>query len=89
MSVQRRSSTHLIRPTAAFASVAAVGLVLAGCSGGDGGSGSADGGDQTLQVLIAAPQEGAGNILEQEFEAATRSRRRRSSTPSRAPTTTT
>ncbi len=71
MSVQRRSSTHLIRPTAAFASFAAVGLVLAGCSGGDGGSGSADGGDQTLQVLIAAPQEGAGNILEQEFEAAT------------------
>ncbi|GAA1954124.1 extracellular solute-binding protein [Microbacterium aquimaris] len=70
MSVQRRSSIRMIRPTAAFASVAAVGLVLAGCSG-DSGSGSSDGGDQTLQVLIAAPQEGAGNILEEEFEAAT------------------
>ncbi|KRA24038.1 hypothetical protein ASD65_06085 [Microbacterium sp. Root61] len=73
MSVQRRSSfparlTRRVTTTVAIAS--ALGLVLAGCAGG---SGEADGGDgaKTLKVLIAAPQEGAGKILEADFEAET------------------
>lgn len=66
MSAQRRSS---LRPTrrrtaAALAALTASGLVLAGCASGGG----SDAGDKTLKVLIAAPQEGAGKILEADFE---------------------
>jgi len=73
MSRQRRPSptARLVRralPVIALASTA--GLVLAGC-GGDAGGPSGDGGDKTLKVLIAAPQEGAGAILEKDFEAET------------------
>jgi multiple sugar transport system substrate-binding protein len=69
MSVQRRSS---LRPTrrnalAAAAALAVTGLTLAGCAGSGGDSASGDAG-KTLKVLIAAPQEGAGKILEADFE---------------------
>ncbi|WP_162893090.1 ABC transporter substrate-binding protein [Microbacterium halotolerans] len=48
------------------ASVIAAGVIVtAGCSGTPSGSEGAG----TLSVLIAAPQEGAGKILEKEFEA--------------------
>lgn len=72
MSVQRRSSSLLPlagRATAAIAVASVAGLVLAGC-GGSGNAAEGDG-DQTLKVLIAAPQEGAGKILEADFEAET------------------
>jgi multiple sugar transport system substrate-binding protein len=73
MSVQRRSSsftrpTRRVTTAIAFTSIA--GLALAGCAGGSGGASGGDG-DQTLKVLIAAPQEGAGKILEADFEAET------------------
>ena len=72
MSVQRRSShsTRLGRITTVVAAASALGLTLAGCAGGSGDS-AGDGGDKTLKVLIAAPQEGAGKILEADFEAET------------------
>lgn len=61
MTVQRRRSSY--RLIAASAVTAGV-IVVAGCSG----SASDDEGAGTLSVLIAAPQEGAGKILEEEFE---------------------
>lgn len=70
MSVQRSSSVRAARRrlTPMLAVTAVSGLLLAGCSGdaGDGG-----GEASTLKVLIAAPQEGAGKILEADFEAET------------------
>lgn len=70
MSKQRRfpTSPRFTRPIALLALASVSGLVLAGCSG-DSSGGTSDGGDQTLKVLIAAPQEGAGEILESDFEA--------------------
>jgi len=67
MSAQRRTSFRSSRPrvAATLAALTAAGLALAGCAGGSGGG--ADG-DKTLKVLIAAPQEGAGKILEADFE---------------------
>lgn len=73
MSVQRRSSSMsrpVRRVTTVLAFASAAGLVLAGCAGGPGDP-SGDDGDKTLKVLIAAPQEGAGKILEADFEAET------------------
>jgi len=69
MSVQRSSSARSIRRKALALSAATVvaALTLAGCSGGAGGS-SSDGAVKTLKVLIAAPQEGAGKILQADFE---------------------
>lgn len=68
MSMQRRFSSTSRYPLrlSAAAALTAGALALAGCAGG--GDPGADAG--TLNVLIAAPQEGAGEILEQEFEAA-------------------
>jgi len=68
--MQRSSSspTRTRRLTTVVATAAAAGLVLAGCAGDGGGDTSNGGGDQTLKVLIAAPQEGAGKILQEEFE---------------------
>ncbi|AZS38612.1 Erythritol/L-threitol-binding protein [Microbacterium lemovicicum] len=76
MSAQRRSSSP-IRPSrrilTSLAIAAVGGLALAGCAGGSGGSDGASGGGAatSLKVLIAAPQEGAGKILEADFEAQT------------------
>jgi len=73
MSVQRRSSSPARlsrRALTATAIVSAAGLVLAGCAGGASESGG-DSDGKTLKVLIAAPQEGAGKILETDFEAET------------------
>ncbi len=70
MSVQRRSSTLFSRPTRLTLAVSATtvaALALAGCGGGTGET--SDSGEKTLKVLIAAPQEGAGKILEADFEA--------------------
>ncbi|KAA9159715.1 extracellular solute-binding protein [Microbacterium lushaniae] len=69
MSVQRRSSSPARRArrlTAVIAVASSAGLVLSGCGGGTGDD--SGGGSQTLKVLIAAPQEGAGKILEADFE---------------------
>ncbi|MGO3320141.1 MAG: ABC transporter substrate-binding protein, partial [Microbacterium gubbeenense] len=61
MTVQRsRSSYRVIAASAVTAGV----IVVAGCSG----TPAEDEGAGTLSVLIAAPQEGAGKILEEEFE---------------------
>ncbi|MGO1921865.1 MAG: ABC transporter substrate-binding protein [Microbacterium sp.] len=63
MTVQRsRSSYRVIAASAVTAGV----IVVAGCSG----TPAEDEGAGTLSVLIAAPQEGAGKILEEEFEKA-------------------
>ena len=69
MGMQRRfssaSRTRAPRTRLVIGSVLGTGaLALAGCAGGAG-----DGDASTLNVLIAAPQEGAGKILEEEFEA--------------------
>lgn len=67
MSVQRSSSVRSGRRVATtIAAMAAGGLVLAGCAGGSDPGGDPSG--KTLKVLIAAPQEGAGKILEADFE---------------------
>ncbi|MEJ1088234.1 sugar ABC transporter substrate-binding protein [Microbacterium sp. Mu-80] len=70
MRMQRSNSfDHRGRRAAAVIATSAVaGLMLAGCSGGGGNSSSSGDGEQSLKVLIAAPQEGAGKILEAEFE---------------------
>ncbi|MGO2530124.1 MAG: ABC transporter substrate-binding protein [Microbacterium gubbeenense] len=61
MTVQRsRSSYRVIAASAVTAGI----IVVAGCSG----TPAEDEGAGTLSVLIAAPQEGAGKILEEEFE---------------------
>lgn len=61
MTVQRsRSSYRVIAASAVTAGM----IVVAGCSG----TPAEDEGAATLSVLIAAPQEGAGKILEEEFE---------------------
>lgn len=63
MTVQRsRSSYRVIAASAVTAGI----IVVAGCSG----TPAEDEGAGTLSVLIAAPQEGAGKILEEEFEKA-------------------
>lgn len=71
MSVQRSSSVRAARRrlTPVIAIAAAAGLLLTACSGGDAGEGGGGGDGSTLKVLIAAPQEGAGKILEEDFEA--------------------
>ncbi|WP_442415871.1 ABC transporter substrate-binding protein [Microbacterium gubbeenense] len=63
MTVQRSRSSY--RVVAASAVTAGI-IVVAGCSG----TPAEDEGAGTLSVLIAAPQEGAGKILEEEFEKA-------------------
>ncbi|MFV0375620.1 ABC transporter substrate-binding protein [Microbacterium sp.] len=71
MSTQRRSSstTPMTRRfSAAIAAASATGLIITGCAAT---SDNTEAGAQTLKVLIAAPQEGAGKILESDFEAAT------------------
>ena len=75
MSTQRRFLTPRsgasFRPRALIGvgAVSLLALSLTAC----GGSSDAGGGTESkaLKVLIAAPQEGAGKILEQEFEAET------------------
>ncbi|MGO2747874.1 ABC transporter substrate-binding protein [Microbacterium sp.] len=63
MTVQRsRSSYRVIAASAVTAGI----IVVAGCSG----TPAEDEDAGTLSVLIAAPQEGAGKILEEEFEKA-------------------
>lgn len=64
MIMQRGISSS--RRVATVSSIAIAAVALAGCAGG---SSEGDGGGE-LSVLIAAPQEGAGKILEEEFEAA-------------------
>src|SRR5690554_6064340 len=68
--MQRSNSftSRKARITGVIATAAAAGLILSSCAGGDGGGGESSGEGQTLKVLIAAPQEGAGEILESEFE---------------------
>ncbi|WP_300266977.1 sugar ABC transporter substrate-binding protein [Microbacterium sp.] len=61
MTMQRRRSSHRLIAVAALTAGA---IVTAGCSGTPSGDESAG----TLSVLIAAPQEGAGKILQEEFE---------------------
>ncbi|MGM1030320.1 MAG: ABC transporter substrate-binding protein [Actinomycetota bacterium] len=65
------------RPVCAIAILGVSTLALAGCAAGGGGGdgdGNADSNgeasDSTLSVLIAAPQAGAGEVLEQRFEEA-------------------
>lgn len=66
MSMQRgTSSSRFGRYGTGLALAVSATLVFAGCASGGGGD---DGGAQTLKVLIAAPQEGAGKILEADFE---------------------
>ncbi|QCR20252.1 ABC transporter substrate-binding protein [Agrococcus sp. SGAir0287] len=62
MTMQRRRWTG--RALAASLAVATI-ATASGCSNGGGGGGEGDG---TLNVLIAAPQAGAGEILETQFE---------------------
>lgn len=64
MIMQRGISSS--RRVATVSGIAIAAVALAGCAGG---SSEGDGGGE-LSVLIAAPQEGAGKILEEEFEAA-------------------
>lgn len=72
MRMQRSISGRPRRKTAvrvsAVAAMAALSIgSLAGCASSGGDSGG-DGGSDTLKVLIAQPQEGAGKILKEEFE---------------------
>lgn len=71
MSKQRSFSTRprLAVRTVALSSVLVLAGALAACSNDESGGDSS--GDQTLNVLIAQPQEGAGKILQEEYEAAT------------------
>ena len=74
MSAQRRSSSparHTSRTLPVIAFASAAGLLFAGCSGDAGNTSDDGGGDKTLKVLIAAPQEGAGAILKEDFESET------------------
>ncbi|MGD9607376.1 MAG: ABC transporter substrate-binding protein [Leucobacter sp.] len=67
MSMQRgTSSSRFRRYGTGLALAVSATLVFTGCA--SGGGGGDDGGAQTLKVLIAAPQEGAGKILEADFE---------------------
>lgn len=69
MKKQRSFSSPVLRKGAtAVALLASASLVLAGCAGGASDGGGDSGDAKTLKVLIAAPQEGAGKILEAEFE---------------------
>lgn len=69
MRSQRSTSSSKLRKAAtAVALLATTSLVLAGCSSGTSGGDNDSGDSATLKVLIAAPQEGAGKILESEFE---------------------
>ena len=72
MSMQSSSSAVRRRITATLALISVAGLAIAGCAADNGsGDGSSSSGGKTLKVLIAAPQEGAGKILEADFEAET------------------
>ncbi len=73
MSVQRSSSARpsVRRAMIGVSAVVITGLALAGCAGSGSGSASEDAAGKTLKVLIAAPQEGAGKILQSDFEAKT------------------
>lgn len=76
MSTQRRiltprlgAHTSRSRTLLALGGVSVLALTLSGCGGSSNAGGET--GSDTLKVLIAAPQEGAGKILEKEFEAET------------------
>lgn len=70
MSMQRgTSSSRFRRYGGGLALAVSAAMVFTGCA--SGGGGGDDAGSKTLKVLIAAPQEGAGKILEADFEAKT------------------
>ncbi|WP_430592222.1 ABC transporter substrate-binding protein [Humidisolicoccus flavus] len=73
MQLQRRSTLNTRggrgKAIAGLALLSATALTLAGCSNDGGGGGGAE--TDSISVLIAAPQEGAGKILAEEYEEAT------------------